>query len=368
LYQSWVPGPFSENRVQRHENIMTKDLDSGGSGNAPFACGHENSPGNHYCDACGAARDRRKCPACNSPNREEAKFCGACGAPLQDEGAARETIVAAAARSYPRHAAALPTRPTTGPPAGDSGAIDVSDLFGLKNLEEAPSRSGRGRWRRDDLFHSSVEEDTPEDDMFVEDNPPPEHRHKRLFLLTGAAVIVALAAVAIGLAVGQFGATRHGGTPARPVSGPPAAPGSQRAIGQRSPDSTSTRPSAPSTEPPSAPPDEATMNPSIPKTARTPASAGAAQPLAPSPPRPARTPTEQPAQARNEAPSGPTPPAAASGSEASEERMADFLVEQLGPVQAVEKALSNAAWYDVSQSEHSYWQGVAETIRRRPER
>jgi Double zinc ribbon len=351
--------------VQRHENIMTKDLDSGGSGNAPFACGHENSPGNHYCDACGAARDRRKCPACNSPNREEAKFCGACGAPLQDEGAARETIVAAAARSHPRHAAARPTRPTTGPPADDSGAIDVSDLFGLKNLEEAPSRSGRGRWRRDDRFLSSVEEDTPEDDMFVEDNPPAGHRHNRLFLLTMAALIVGCAAVAIGLAVGQFGATRHGGTPDRLVSGPPAAPGSQRAIGEQSPDSMSAHPPAPSTESPAVPPDAETMNPSIPETARTPTSAGAARALAPSAPLPARTPTEQTAEARNQASSGPTPSASASTSETSEERMADFLVEQLGPAQAVEKALSNAAWYDASQSEHAYWQRVAEAIRGR---
>lgn len=345
---------------------MTKDLDSRGSGNALFACGHENSPGNHYCDACGAARDRRKCPACNSPNREEAKFCGACGARLKDEGAARETIVAA--RSHLWHPGAPPTRPTTGPAAGDSATSECVDLFGPKNLEEAPSWSGRGRWRRDDRLLSSVEGYAPEEDMLAEDNPPAERRRNRLFLLTSAAVIVALAAVAIGLAVGHFGATRNGGTSGRLVSQLPAAPGSPRAIGERSPDSTSTHPSAPSTESPTEPPGAATMNPSRPETARTPASASAGQALAPSSPLPARTPTEQPAEARDQAPKGPTPPVAASRSETSEERMADFLVEQLGPVQAVEKALSNAAWYDVSQSEHTYWRGVAETIRRRTER
>jgi hypothetical protein len=352
-----VPSPFSEN-PNDVKNIMT-NLDRSESGRAPFSCGHENSPGNQYCDACGAARDRRKCPACNSPNREEAKFCGDCGALLQDEGAARETTAAARSRFW--HPAKPPGRPTTGQPAGDSVNIDVSDLFGPKNLEEAPARSGRGRWRRDDRFLSSVEEDTPEDDMFVEDNPPAGHRHNRLFLLTAAALVVACAAVVIGLAVGEFGAKRYGGTADRLVSGSPAAPGSPQGIGEQSPDSTNANPSAPSTETPSAPPGAATMNPSMQGKART-------QTPAPNPPRPPRTRTEQPAEARDQAPSVPTPPAAASRSEASEERMADFLVEQLGPAQAVEKALSNAAWYDVSQSEHSYWQQVADTIRRRGER
>ncbi len=48
--------------------------------------------------------------------------------------------------------------------------------------------------------------------------------------------------------------------------------------------------------------------------------------------------------------------------------MAHFLTQQLGHGRAAEKALANAAWYDAGRSEHSYWEGVAEAIRRRGER
>ena len=49
----------------------------------------------------------------------------------------------------------------------------------------------------------------------------------------------------------------------------------------------------------------------------------------------------------------------------SEERMAAFLITQFGPVQAEEKALSNAALYTAGRSERAYWQGVGEAVRKR---
>ena len=51
-----------------------------GSRGARFPCGHENPPGNRFCDLCGISH--RRCPRCEAPNRDDAKFCGACGVRL----------------------------------------------------------------------------------------------------------------------------------------------------------------------------------------------------------------------------------------------------------------------------------------------
>jgi len=51
--------------------------------------------------------------------------------------------------------------------------------------------------------------------------------------------------------------------------------------------------------------------------------------------------------------------------ETSEERMADYLVEQLGKTRAEETARSNAAWYGAGRAEYQYWEKVAETVARR---
>src|SRR5262249_12276103 len=59
------------------------------------------------------------------------------------------------------------------------------------------------------------------------------------------------------------------------------------------------------------------------------------------------------------------PKASARTAQTSEERMADFLIEQLGPESAAAKAQSTAAWYDSGRSEYGYWQRVGEAIRRR---
>ena len=46
--------------------------------------------------------------------------------------------------------------------------------------------------------------------------------------------------------------------------------------------------------------------------------------------------------------------------------MAAFLMEQLGPDQAAERARSNAEWYGEERiEERAYWRRVAEVIRRR---
>ncbi len=335
---------------------MTKDSVS--SGNVLFACGHENSLGNQYCDACGAAKDRRKCPASNSPNREDAKFCGACGTRLQNEGAEHEPVVAAT-RTYPRHPAASPTRLTVGP-AGEAAASESLELFGPKDLEETQPWSGRRRWRRDDRFVSE-EEDTPEDDMLAEEHPRARRRIRRFFWTAATIVILCAAVVAIGLAVGE---TWYGETLARFVNRSPAPPVAPGATGERPTDSKSGTRSAPSTESPSVSASTAT-SPSSSATAETPVSAGLDQAPPANPPLPTRARAEQPSQARETGASEPAPSASASSSETSEERMADFLVEQFGSAGAAEKARSNAAWYRVNEPEHAYWRRVADTIRLR---
>jgi len=46
--------------------------------------------------------------------------------------------------------------------------------------------------------------------------------------------------------------------------------------------------------------------------------------------------------------------------------MAVFLMEELGPGQAAERALSNADWYGKERiEERAYWRRVADVIRRR---
>jgi hypothetical protein len=58
------------------------------------------------------------------------------------------------------------------------------------------------------------------------------------------------------------------------------------------------------------------------------------------------------------------PRMAAGPAKSSEERMAAFLVDELGRERAAEKALSNAAWYDEGRSERAYWRRVADAVNR----
>ena len=50
----------------------------------------------------------------------------------------------------------------------------------------------------------------------------------------------------------------------------------------------------------------------------------------------------------------------------SEDRVARFMISQLGRPAAEEKALANAAWYGPDTREHIYWQKVASAISRNP--
>jgi hypothetical protein len=62
------------------------------------------------------------------------------------------------------------------------------------------------------------------------------------------------------------------------------------------------------------------------------------------------------------------PRTAANPAKTSEERMAAFLVDELGRERAAEKALSNAAWYEEGRSERAYWRRVADAVNRRGSR
>ena len=56
---------------------------------------------------------------------------------------------------------------------------------------------------------------------------------------------------------------------------------------------------------------------------------------------------------------------ASSPTGSSEERMAAFLVDELGAKAAAKKALSNANWYEAGRSERQYWYRVADAVTRR---
>lgn len=44
--------------------------------------------------------------------------------------------------------------------------------------------------------------------------------------------------------------------------------------------------------------------------------------------------------------------------------MARFLIDSLGPGQAVERALAAASWYEPNRMERRYWERVADAVRR----
>jgi hypothetical protein len=60
---------------------------------------------------------------------------------------------------------------------------------------------------------------------------------------------------------------------------------------------------------------------------------------------------------------GSAPAAASSSAAGSEERVAGFLVGELGSARAEERALANAAWYGSDREEYVYWQRVAKLIK-----
>jgi len=320
---------------------MMNELGGTGSGQVRFPCGHENPASNRRCGRCGASR-RRQCPLCKSPLQEDTTHCGACGVRLEDELAAVETS----------------SEPVSGPGAGDDP------------LErEAPPWPKKGRWRRDDI-------PAEEDDRVAAD------RRRKPPLLAGAVA----GTIAIVLGVGYFSAVRQTGFLGRPVGGSVADRGpapvarSERPpdVGSDLPQGTSTpaapaAPSAPAPGQTGTPPEEPESSGDLSLPARK------APPAVEHPPseqqpsvtgRGSRPPTssqariDSPKARGDERPSGETSQAVAS--QGSVERMAVFLMEQLGPGQAAERALSNADWYGEERiEERAYWRRVAEVIRRR---
>ncbi len=207
-------------------------------------------------------------------------------------------------------------------------------------------------------------------------------RRRKPPLLAGAVA----GTIAIVLGVGYFSAVRQTGFLGRPVRGSVADRGpapvarSERPpdVGSDLPQGTSTpaapaAPSAPAPGQTGTPPEEPESSGDLSLPARK------APPAVEHPPseqqpsvtgRGSRPPTssqariDSPKARGDERPSGETSQAVAS--QGSVERMAVFLMEQLGPGQAAERALSNADWYGEERiEERAYWRRVAEVIRRR---
>jgi double zinc ribbon protein len=339
------------------DSMMTQDLGDTDSGKQFFPCGHENPGGNRYCNICGEVRGRR-CPLCSTLNRGHAKFCGTCGARLLDEGTASETAVASPTpqRSQVR---GTPVTPRTTAAAEKEWASELGPDNPLLDSEEPPW-AGRSGWRRNAFLASPI------DDMTEEDEPEAKDRRRRAFLLAGLAVTFAVT-IAIVLGVEQFSPTRSGGflerargwvaadrdsASATRGAPPPAPEGTDASAASSARESKTAAPRAATSE--SA--QEAAEVPRAPRAAEVPATSASL---------PSRSASARPEAPEGEAPTRGAARALAPAPQSSEERMADFLIEQLGPEPAAEKALSTAAWYDAGRSEHAFWERVAEAIRRR---
>ena len=239
---------------------------------------------------------------------------------------------------------------------------------------EAPPWPKKGRWRRDDF-------------PAEENNRVAADRRRKPPLLAGAVA----GTIVIVLGVGYFSAVRQTGFLGRPVGGSVADRGpapvarSERPpdrreadVGSDFPQGTSTpaAPEAPSALAPdqTGTPPEEPESPgglSLPARKAPPAVEPPPSEQQPSvtgrgsrPPTSSQARTDSPGARGDERPSGETSQAV--GSQGSVERMAAFLMEQLGPDQAAERARSNAEWYGEERiEERAYWRRVAEVIRRR---
>ena len=239
---------------------------------------------------------------------------------------------------------------------------------------EAPPWPKKGRWRGDDI-------PAAEDDRVATD------RRRKPPLLAGAVA----GTIVIVLAVGYFSAVRQAGFLGRPVGGsvadrtPAPVARSERPPDPREADvgsdlphgkSTPAAPPSPSAPPPGQTgthPEESKSSGALSLPAREAPPAAEQPPSEPRlsvagrgsrPPTSSQARTDSPGARGDEQSSGETSQAGAS--QASVERMAVFLMEELGPGQAAERALSNADWYGEERiEERAYWRRVAEVIRRR---
>src|SRR5262245_29017645 len=102
-------------------------------------CGHDNPPGAHFCDVCGA-RLPTQCPRCSVINRSHANFCANCGIDLRDVGSPVNQTEAAPIEPGPVSIApAVPARR-----AASEGA-DVNDLQQLEHIRRFFAREQRPR-------------------------------------------------------------------------------------------------------------------------------------------------------------------------------------------------------------------------------
>jgi Double zinc ribbon len=333
--------------------MTLNDLGGIDSGHPRFSCSHENPASHRFCDVCGATRDRQ-CALCGSPNRAHARFCGACGVRLEADGVAAETVGASPTPS-PSPDLVAPVTGHTTPPAVNERPSWRDTRDETQEREVSPWWE-RAKARSDDLGSPAGFELAGEDESMVE-----ERRRRPLLLgLLLAGAVAAIGTIAIVLAIGHFSPTQQAGPLGHQRGQGPVA------VTRSDPSPNPTRADGQSTSPPKEPMTEAPA-PAVaqslpeekkaPPAARTP-SVGRTASL------PARGRTEPPV-ARGEEPGPETAPALTSPPQTSEERMADFLMEQLGPALAAEKALHNAAMYPANRSEHEYWRRVAGAIGRR---
>jgi len=306
-----------------------------------FACGHENPVPNRYCNICGATRDPR-CPLCKSPNRREAKFCGACGTRLPDEGAAPETIAA----SSPPQSSQLRRVPVT-------RSVNVVGA----SAGSGPRGAGTRGWRRDDVLSSPSDDVAREDDEWEADS----QRRPKLLRLAAVAGLAAVTVVfAVALTVLHVSPTRRGDDRGDAVAERESTPAVR---GERPPAPAATHPASSTGDSATTTPRVAT-GPSAHEATDAPATPRMPDRVA-SPELPPRSPGQTTASAEDETPRTAAPRAPGPAAQTSVEKMADFLIEQLGPESAAEKARSTAAWYDADRSEHTFWQRVGDAIKRR---
>jgi Double zinc ribbon len=318
--------------------------------NQDFECGHDNPVSSRFCAVCGAAR-LRSCRACEAPVQWDARYCGTCGARLYERDAASDQDV----------------------------------------VEWARARRGQDEAARHALVDDPIDDDA-------------EDGSRRRPAGTVATIAVILAAV-VGL--GYFALARHTVFLERmpdkrdvrvsvPITPPaPSTDTGQAAVNSTPPPPASTTPATSEDLVASKSPDKA-ASPSGAQLATSSeeqvarpgeeqvASPGEEKVAMPSEQPPARSARPREAQsqevslparvsARENAPSQAEdnreqPRMAPSPARTSEERMAAFLVDELGRERAAEKARSNADWYDEGRSERAYWRRVADAVNRRGSR
>jgi peptide/nickel transport system substrate-binding protein len=126
--------------------------DSGVPSGPVAPCGHDNPPGAHFCDVCGATLPVQ-CPRCRAINRRQAHFCNMCGSSLREpdsapspaEPAAPEKRAASEGLDGPQWV--RPPRSTAG-----SGrkpvATEPDDVKRLEEMQEFLRRRRRSRRTR----------------------------------------------------------------------------------------------------------------------------------------------------------------------------------------------------------------------------